>query len=121
MGDGIKLWLVEMPSAPGVQLVNTRHEGAALAMADGYARASGRVGVCAVTYGPGVTQLSTSLMVARKRGSPIVVFAADIASWLRDGGDQLDVDDRALLEAAGAKVRELRDPRQSYEVVARVF
>lgn len=107
MGDGNKRWLVDM-AARGVRLVHARHEGAALAMADGYARSSERVGVCAVTYGPGVSQLSTSLLVATKHGTPLVVFAADVEASARDGGGHLDVDARALLQAAGARVRQVR-------------
>lgn len=107
MGDGNKRWLVDM-AARGVRLVHARHEGAALAMADGYARSSEQVGVCAVTYGPGVSQLSTSLLVATKHGTPLVVFAADVEAGARDGGGHLDVDARALLQAAGARVRRVR-------------
>lgn len=125
MGDGNKLWLLDMAGLPGVRLVHARHEGAALAMADGYARAHpshpGGVGVCAVTYGPGVTQLSTSLMVATKHRTALVVFAADVPVGMRDSGGHLDVDERAVLQAAGAKVREVRDPLQAAEVVRLAF
>lgn len=112
MGDGNKHWLVDLAACSGVRLVHVRHEGAALAMADGFARARGgdAVGVCAVTYGPGVSQLSTSLLVAAKHRTPLVVFAADLPDGMRDSGAQLDVDERALLEAAGAAVREVRAP-----------
>lgn len=121
MGDGNKLWLVDMAAYPEVRLVHARHEGAALAMADGYARVSGGVGVCAVTYGPGITQLSTSLMVAAKHRSQLVVFAAGIDSSLRDGGGQLDFNERAMLEASGATVREVRDPSRAAEDVYLAF
>lgn len=125
MGDGNKHWLLDMAELPGVRLVHTRHEGAALAMADGYARARaggpGGVGVCAVTYGPGVTQLCTSLMVATKHRTPIVVFAADVETWMRDSGGHLDVDERAILESSGALVREVRDPDRAAEVVRLAF
>ena len=121
MGDGNKMWLSDLESDLGVRVVHCRHEGAALAMADGYSRATGRVGVCAVTYGPGVSQLSTSLLVAAKHGTPLVVFAAGIDGSLRDTGAHLDVDDRRLLEAAGAKVWELRDPLSASRVVHRAF
>jgi acetolactate synthase-1/2/3 large subunit len=121
MGDGNKMWLTDLESGLGVRVVHCRHEGAALAMADGYSRASSRVGVCAVTYGPGVSQLSTSLLVAAKHGTPLVVFAAGIDGALRDTGAHLDVDDRRLLEAAGAKVWALSDPRSAARVVHRAF
>ncbi|HVC66114.1 MAG TPA: thiamine pyrophosphate-binding protein [Acidimicrobiales bacterium] len=123
MGDGNKHWLVDMAAQRGVRLVHARHEGAALAMADGYARAGAGdlVGVCAVTYGPGVTQLSTSLMVATKHGTPLVVFAADVPDGMRDSGGHLDIDERAVLEAAGASVREIRHPQRARDDVRLAF
>lgn len=120
MGDGTKRWLVDMAER-GVRLVHTRHEGAACTMADGFARASGTVGVCAVTYGPGVTQLSTALQVAAKHGTPMVVLAADVASAARGSGGHLDVDERAVLHAAGAVVIEVRDPHRAADQVAEAF
>lgn len=120
MGDGNKRWLVDM-AARRVRLVHARHEGAALAMADGYARARGDVGVCAVTYGPGVAQLSTSLLVAVKHGTPIVVFAADVGATWRDSGGHLDVDARAMLQATGARVRRVRLAEQAGDDVHAAF
>ena len=52
MGDTNMHWLVEMAREPG-QVVNARDEGAAVAMADGYARFKGDVGVASTTCGPG--------------------------------------------------------------------
>lgn len=121
MGDGNKLWLSDLHDGGAVRLVHARHEGAALAMADGYARVSGEVGVCAVTYGPGVSQLSTSALVAGKHGTPLVVFAADVADPHRDSGDHLDVDERRLLEAAGLAVVEIRRPERAEAAVHRAF
>ncbi len=125
MGDGNKMWLLAMAALPGVRLIHTRHEGAALAMADGYSRArqatDGALGVCAVTYGPGVTQLSTSLMVAAKHGTPLVVFAADVPDEARDSASHLDFDERALLQASGACVREVRDPAHGADDVHLAF
>ncbi len=61
-----------------VRLVHARHENNAVAMADGYARMTGRVGVASVTAGPGVTNIATSLVVAVKHRTPLVVIAGDI-------------------------------------------
>ncbi len=121
MGDGNKLWLSDLHDGAKVRLVHARHEGAALAMADGYARESGEVGVCAVTYGPGVSQLSTSALVAGKHGTPLVVFAADVDDSHRDSGDHLDVDERRLLAAAGFAVVEIRSPERAASAVQRAF
>jgi thiamine pyrophosphate-dependent acetolactate synthase large subunit-like protein len=74
LGDG-NMMLLDALVDRGVRVVQGRHEGAVLAMADGYARASGRPGVCAVTSGPGLTQTVTSLTVATRHGSALLVIA----------------------------------------------
>jgi acetolactate synthase-1/2/3 large subunit len=57
-----------------IRLVLTRHEQAAIHAADGYARVTGRVGVCLVTSGPGATNLVTGLATARAASSPVVAL-----------------------------------------------
>lgn len=59
--------------------VQARHEQAAVSMADGYARATGSVGVCTVTHGPGVTNAVTGLACADRDGVPLVVLVGDTA------------------------------------------
>jgi acetolactate synthase I/II/III large subunit len=54
-----------------------RHEAGAVAAADGFARATGRVGVCIVTQGPGLTNTITPLITARKANSPVVLLTGD--------------------------------------------
>jgi len=58
-----------------IRLVLMRHEQAAVHAADGYARVTGRVGVCLVTPGPGATNLVTGLATARAASSPVVALA----------------------------------------------
>ena len=56
----------------------------AVAMADGYARATGKVGVASTTCGPGFTQIMTALTIAARGNVPLVVFAGDspiAAAW----------------------------------------
>lgn len=105
----------------GIRVVTARHEGAALAMADGYTRAGAGVGVVSVHYGPGVTQLPTSLMVASKHGTPVVAFAAGLPLDVRHRGGPLDLDERSLLEASGARIVELVRPEHAAETVRRAF
>ena len=45
-----------------IDIIGTRHESGAIHMAEGWARATGKVGVATVTCGPGLTQVGTSLM-----------------------------------------------------------
>jgi acetolactate synthase-1/2/3 large subunit len=56
-----------------IKLVLSRHEQGAVHMADGYARASGRVGLALVTSGPGATNAITGIMTAHMDSVPLVV------------------------------------------------
>ncbi|MDR2081925.1 MAG: acetolactate synthase large subunit [Campylobacteraceae bacterium] len=57
----------------------TRHEQAAVHAADGYARASGKVGVALVTSGPGFTNAVTGLATAYMDSTPLVLISANVA------------------------------------------
>jgi acetolactate synthase-1/2/3 large subunit len=59
-----------------------RHEQGAVHMADGYARASGRTGVCLVTSGPGATNTVTGLATAYMDSIPVVVFSGQVPTLL---------------------------------------
>ncbi|MEJ2748214.1 MAG: biosynthetic-type acetolactate synthase large subunit [Anaerolineae bacterium] len=69
------------------------HEQGASHMADGYARATGRVGVCIATSGPGATNLITGLATANMDSVPIVAFTGQVPTSLlgRDGFQEADV------------------------------
>ena len=77
MGDANMYWAAKMADEYGVQVVHARHEHCAAAMADGYARATGKVGVATTTCGPGFTQIMTALTIAARGNVPMVVFAGD--------------------------------------------
>ena len=59
-----------------------RHEQGAVHMADGYARASGKTGVCVVTSGPGATNTVTGIATAYMDSVPIVVFSGQVPTLL---------------------------------------
>ncbi len=79
MGNGNMYWWHALDQHPDVAIYETRHEGTALTMAEGWARATGQPGICTVTQGPGLTQLGTALIVAARARVPMVVFAGDNA------------------------------------------
>lgn len=56
------------------RLIHTRHEQGAVAMADGYSRVSGDIGVCLVGRGPAIAQTGSGLLTARRRGSKLLVL-----------------------------------------------
>lgn len=71
----------------------TRHEQAAAHAADGYARASGKVGVCLSTSGPGATNLVTGIATAFMDSSPIVALTCQVNTNLigRDAFQETDI------------------------------
>jgi acetolactate synthase-1/2/3 large subunit len=65
---------------PSIHHVLVRHEQGAAHMADGYARASGRVGVCMATSGPGATNLVTGIATAMLDSIPMVAITGQVSS-----------------------------------------
>ena len=65
---------------PTIHHVLVRHEQGASHMADGYARASGRVGVCMATSGPGATNLVTGIATAMLDSIPVVAITGQVSS-----------------------------------------
>lgn len=76
-----------------IRHVLVRHEQGAAHAADGYARASGKVGVCMATSGPGATNLITGIATAYMDSIPIVAFTGQVASNLigRDAFQEADI------------------------------
>ncbi len=76
-----------------IRHVLVTHEQGASHMADGYARATGRVGVCMATSGPGATNLITGLTTANMDSSPVVAITGQVPTSLlgRDGFQEADV------------------------------
>jgi len=65
-----------------IRFVLTRHEQGAAHMADGYARSTGKVGVCLATSGPGATNLVTGLATANMDSVPVVAITGQVVSSL---------------------------------------
>ena len=82
-----------MYSDTGIKYYMTRHEQAAAHAADGYARATGKVGVCIATSGPGATNLVTGIATAYMDSIPIVAITGQVYSHLigNDAFQEADV------------------------------
>uniref|UniRef100_UPI0022B807C3 thiamine pyrophosphate-binding protein n=1 Tax=Geodermatophilus chilensis TaxID=2035835 RepID=UPI0022B807C3 len=76
----------EAAAAAGLRVVGVRHEQSAVYAADGYARATGRLGVAVVTTGPGAANTLGATGEAMASGAPVLVVATDIPSTLRRPG-----------------------------------
>ncbi len=76
-----------------IRHVLVRHEQGAVHAADGYARASGKVGVCLVTSGPGATNTVTGIATAYMDSIPLVVFTGQVPTQLigNDAFQEVDI------------------------------
>src|SRR5688572_31496116 len=80
----LALW--EALRSSSIRLVGVRHEQAAVYAADGYARATGRLGVALTTTGPGAANTIAAVGEAWASRSPVLVIATDIPTTLRRPG-----------------------------------
>lgn len=92
-GGAIMPFYHALPEYPGLRHILVRHEQAAAHAADGYARASGRVGVCVATSGPGATNLVTGLATAHMDSSPVVAITGQVSRAMmgRDAFQETDI------------------------------
>ena len=79
---GVLLDLYDEMPKHDIRHILVRHEQGGAHMADGYARATGRVGVCLVTSGPGATNTVTGIATAYMDSIPIVVFTGQVPTAL---------------------------------------
>jgi acetolactate synthase-1/2/3 large subunit len=82
----------EIPRS-SVEHILVRHEQGAIHAADGYARATGRVGVCLVTSGPGATNTVTGIATAYADSIPVVIFTGQVPRALigNDAFQEVDI------------------------------
>ncbi|HEY0755526.1 MAG TPA: biosynthetic-type acetolactate synthase large subunit [Ktedonobacteraceae bacterium] len=92
-GGTIMPFYDSLTSYPSLHHVLVRHEQAAAHAADGYARATGKVGVCVATSGPGATNLVTGLATAYMDSTPVVAITGQVMWPLvgRDGFQETDI------------------------------
>jgi acetolactate synthase-1/2/3 large subunit len=81
----------------GIRVVDVRHEQTAGHAADGWARVTGTPGVCAVTAGPGVTDVVTAVANAQRAGIPMVCIGGAGPKALCDMGSLQDMDTVTLM------------------------
>ncbi len=83
----------ELYKQDSIQMILPRHEQGLIHAADGYARATGRVGVCLVTSGPGATNLVTGIATANYDSVPLVCFTGQVPTNLigNDAFQEVDI------------------------------
>ena len=126
MGEEV-VGVVGALEAHEIQYVSTRHDSAAVGMADGYSRTSGSLGVALVSRGPGLTNALTTIVTAARNGSSVVVLVGDAAAGL-SGPSAVEasrmspkhVDQAALLAATGVEYVALSSPLSAAADVAAI-
>ncbi|HEY9894853.1 MAG TPA: thiamine pyrophosphate-binding protein, partial [Candidatus Sericytochromatia bacterium] len=105
----------------GFQHILVRHEQGAAHAADGYARATGEVGVCFATSGPGATNLVTGIATAHMDSIPLVVITGQVPSYAigSDAFQETDIFGITLPIVKHSYV--VRDPKDMARIVAEAF
>ena len=101
--------------------VLTAHEQGASHAADGYARATGKVGVCFATSGPGATNLTTGIATAYMDSSPVVFITCNVAEDLlgKDSFQEVDITGIAMPITKATYL--VRDPQTIPDVIRQAF
>src|SRR5712664_2330478 len=98
-----------------------RQEGGAAMMAEAVGKATGRPGICFVTRGPGATNASPGIHIARQDSSPMIMFVGQVARDVKERDALQELDLRAMFGGMAKLVIEIDDPTRVPEIVSRAF
>ena len=104
-----------------IELTVCRHESAAAMMAETVGKVTGRPGICFVTRGPGATNASAGIHIARQDSSPMIVFVGQVGRDMREREAFQELDYRAVFGSIAKWTTEIDDPGRIPELVARAF
>ncbi len=111
----------ELSRHPEIRHILVRHEQAAVHAADGYARASGKVGCCLVTSGPGATNTVTGIATAYCDSIPLVVFTGQVPCALIGNDAFQEVDIVGITRPCTKHNFLVKDPAQLTKVIRQAF
>ena len=105
----------------GVTITVCRNEAGAAMMAEAMGKATGRPGVCFVTRGPGATNASPGVHIARHDSTPMLLFIGQIERAFRDRDAFQEMDYRAFFGSIAKWATEIDDAHRVPEIVSRAF
>lgn len=105
----------------GINHYLVSHEQGAAHAADGYARSTGRVGVCFATSGPGATNLTTGIATAMADSSPVVAISCNVTSQLLGKNSFQEVDSTAVMKPITKWTHQVSDVSELASVVRAAF
>jgi acetolactate synthase I/II/III large subunit len=104
-----------------IALTVCRHESGAAVMAEAVGKTTGRPGICFVTRGPGATNASAGIHIARQDSSPMIVFVGQVGRHMREREAFQELDYRAVFGSIAKWATEIDDPARIPELVSRAF
>src|SRR3954463_10430594 len=104
-----------------IDVLVCRNEGGAAMMAEAYGKATGRPGIAFVTRGPGATNASPGVHIARQDSTPMILFVGQVAREIREREAFQEVDYRAMFAPLAKWATEIDDPARIPEIVSRAF
>jgi sulfoacetaldehyde acetyltransferase len=107
--------------AAGIRFIPVAHEQGAAHMADGYARASGRHGVCIAQNGPGVTNFVTAIAAAYWAHSPVVFITPETGSMTMGLGGFQETEQLPIFSKITRYQGHVNNPKRMAEIAARCF
>ena len=119
-GESYLAVLDALHDAP-IDVTVCRQEGGAAMMAEAYGKLTGRPGICFVTRGPGATNASPGLHIARQDSTPMILFVGQIERGMREREAFQELDYRAVFGSIAKWVTEIDDPARIPELISRAF
>ncbi len=104
-----------------IDVIVCRNEGGAAMMAEAEGKLTGRPGILFVTRGPGATNASPGIHIARQDSTPMIVFVGQIDRSMREREAFQELDYRAVFGTMAKWATEIDDVRRLPEIVARAF
>ena len=114
--DALDLW-----EPAGIRFISVAHEQNAAHMADGYARASGKHGVCIAQNGPGISNFFTGIAAAFWAHSPVVCITPEAGTMTKGLGGFQELDQIPVFEAVTKYQAHVNNPARMTELSARAF
>ena len=104
-----------------IDVMICRAEGGAAMMAEAYGKLTGRPGICFVTRGPGATNASPGLHIARQDSTPMILFVGQVGREMREREAFQELDYRAVFGTVAKWTTEIDDAARIPELVSRAF
>ncbi len=104
-----------------IRVTVCRQEGGAAMMAEAAGKITGKPGICMVTRGPGATNASPGIHIAKQDSTPMILFVGQIERGMREREAFQELDYRAVFGPMAKWATEIDDPARIPEIISRAF